>query len=104
MFGECGLYCDGKIVALICDDQLFLEPAEAGRAVVAAVTGGLPMPVPRPRFLISEEYRDDSEGSGQLVRIAAQALPAPKPSKPMPRQRQLAGASEPIRPLTQSRT
>jgi hypothetical protein len=25
MFGEFALYCDGKLVALICDDQLFVN-------------------------------------------------------------------------------
>jgi DNA transformation protein len=32
MFGEYGLYCDGKIVALVCDDQFFLKPTPEGRA------------------------------------------------------------------------
>ena len=25
MFGEYGLYCDGKIFALICEDELFIK-------------------------------------------------------------------------------
>ena len=25
MFGEYGMYCDGKIVALLCQDQLFIK-------------------------------------------------------------------------------
>ena len=37
MFGEYCLYCDGKPVALVCDDQLFLKPTTAGRALLAAV-------------------------------------------------------------------
>ena len=31
MFGEYGMYCNGKIFALICDDQLFVKITEAGR-------------------------------------------------------------------------
>ena len=31
MFGEYGVYCDGKIFALICDDQLFVKITKAGR-------------------------------------------------------------------------
>ncbi len=31
MFGGCTLYLDGKVVALICDDQLFVKPTHAGR-------------------------------------------------------------------------
>lgn len=31
MFGEFALYCDTKVVAFVCDDQLFIKPTEAGR-------------------------------------------------------------------------
>lgn len=32
MFGEYGIYCDGRIVALVCDDRLFVKPTPEGRA------------------------------------------------------------------------
>ncbi len=34
MFGEYGMYCDGKIMALVCDDELFVKrptPADIHR-------------------------------------------------------------------------
>ena len=31
MFGEYGVYCNGKIFGVICDDQLFIKITEAGR-------------------------------------------------------------------------
>jgi len=31
MFGGGTIYSKGKVVALICDDQLFVKPTEAGR-------------------------------------------------------------------------
>lgn len=31
MFGEYGIYCNGKIFGLICDDQLFLKITKAGQ-------------------------------------------------------------------------
>ena len=34
MFGEYCLYRDGKVVALVCDDQLFLKATLAGRALL----------------------------------------------------------------------
>lgn len=34
MFGEYGIYCDGKIVGLFCDNQLFVKPTERGRAYI----------------------------------------------------------------------
>ena len=33
MFGEYGVYCNGKIFAVICDNQLFIKITEAGRKV-----------------------------------------------------------------------
>ena len=37
MFGEYGIYCDGKMVAMICDDQLFVKPTPAGRSIARNV-------------------------------------------------------------------
>ena len=31
MFGEYGMYCDGKIFALVCDDQFFIKITNAGK-------------------------------------------------------------------------
>ena len=31
MFGDYGIYCDGKIVGLVCDDCFFLKPTDAVR-------------------------------------------------------------------------
>ena len=32
MFGEYGIYCDGKIFGLICDDQLFFKDYGGGKS------------------------------------------------------------------------
>ncbi len=37
MFGEYGLYCDGRMVALVCGDRLFVKPTQAGRQHVGNV-------------------------------------------------------------------
>ena len=42
LFGEYGLWLDGRIVALVCDDQLLVKPTGAGRALL----GGAPPEVP----------------------------------------------------------
>lgn len=34
MFGEYGFFCDGKMVALVCDDQLFVKPTLAGEKLM----------------------------------------------------------------------
>jgi hypothetical protein len=42
MFGEYGLYCGGKMVALVCDDQLFVKPTVGGRSLLKTVTEASP--------------------------------------------------------------
>ncbi|WP_316356636.1 TfoX/Sxy family protein [Devosia sp.] len=79
MFGEYGLYCDGKIVALICDDQLFVKPTQAGRAYLGEVTEGEPYPGAKPYFLIEGDRWDDADWLAGLVKATADDLPAPKP-------------------------
>lgn len=37
MFGEYAIYCNEKVVALICDNQLFIKPTVAGRAFIGNV-------------------------------------------------------------------
>lgn len=45
MFGEYGIRCEGKIVALICGDQLFVKPTAPGRELA----GGVPEVAPLSR-------------------------------------------------------
>jgi TfoX/Sxy family transcriptional regulator of competence genes len=81
MFGEFGLYSDGKLFAVICDNQLFVKPTEAGRAFIGEVVEAPPYPGAKPRFLIVDQI-EDQEWMSELVSITARELPAPKPKKP----------------------
>lgn len=84
MFGEYALYSDGKVVALICDNRLFVKPTEAGKEYTGEVTEAPPYPGAKPFFLI-EERCEDREWLSGLIRITADALPPPKPRKPSKR-------------------
>ncbi|MEF9942851.1 MAG: TfoX/Sxy family protein, partial [Burkholderiaceae bacterium] len=44
MFGEYAVYCDSKVVALICNNQLFLKPTVAARALLNPVVEAPPYP------------------------------------------------------------
>jgi DNA transformation protein len=81
MFGEYGMYCDGKIIALICDDQLFIKPTAAGRGYLGEVTDGEPFPGAKPYFLIEGDRWDDADWLAGLVKATADDLPLPKPKK-----------------------
>lgn len=81
MFGEFGLYSDGRFFGVICDNRLFVKPTEGGRAFIGQVVEAPPYPGAKPSFLI-EERIEDGEWLSELVRITARELPAPKPKKP----------------------
>lgn len=79
MFGEYALYCDEKVVALICDDQLFVKITEPGRTFVKTIVEAPPYPGAKMYHLVSGDLWDDNEWLSQLIQITAKALPAPKP-------------------------
>ena len=77
MFGEYGIYCDGKMVALVCDDQLYVKPTMPGRNHIGDVTERAPYPSAKPCFLISGERWDQGDWLVELIRVSTAALPIP---------------------------
>lgn len=80
MFGEYALYCKGKVVALVCDNQLFVKPTEAGRAYIGDVTEAPPYPGAKNSFLIEEKI-EDVDWLSELIKITEKELPKPKPKR-----------------------
>ena len=78
MFGEYALYSKGKIVALICDDQLFVKPTEAGRSLIGEVVEASPYPGAKKAYLIQDRV-EDKDWLTTLIALTEEALPAPKP-------------------------
>lgn len=78
MFGEYGMYCDGKVMAFICDDQLFIKPTKAGRDYLGEVTEAEAYPGSKMYFRIDGDRWDDAEWLAGLVKVTADALPVPK--------------------------
>lgn len=76
MFGEYGLYCDGKIFANVSDDQLFIKITEAGRSLFPGLREAPPYPGAKNYFLI--ENVDDRDFLSALTLTTCQALPEPK--------------------------
>lgn len=81
MFGEYAFYCDGKVVGLFCDDQLFLKPLAAVEEAIGIHDKGPPYAGAKPHIIVPEDKWDDAGFLSQLVCVAANALPAPKPKK-----------------------
>ena len=80
MFGEYGIFSDGKLFGLICDNKLFIKPTEAGRAFIGDVVEAPPYPGAKNSFLIEDKI-EDREWLNELVRISVKELPDPKKKK-----------------------
>lgn len=78
MFGEYALYLHGKVVAFACDNQLFLKPTDAGRAVLGKVSEHPPYPGAKNYFRIDDEI-EDRDLLRQVFEATASVLPLPKP-------------------------
>jgi len=82
MFGEYCLYYAGRPVGLVCNDQLFLKPTEAGKRLMKAQDEGAPFPGARLHLRIAADDWDDQGWMNALVRATFDGLPPPKPPKP----------------------
>jgi TfoX/Sxy family transcriptional regulator of competence genes len=80
MFGEYALYLGGKVVALVCDNQLFVKPTDAGRELLGTPTEAAPFPGAKPYFVL-DEHLDNSQLLCAVFRATEAAVPAPKPKK-----------------------
>lgn len=79
MFGEYGVYCNGKIFALICDDQLFVKITKAGRKGYPHLPESPPYEGGKNYFLIEDV--DNREMLTELTMVTCEELPEPKPKK-----------------------
>ena len=81
MFGEYGIYCQGKMVAMVCDDRLFIKPTVAGRSFAPLTEDSPPYRGAKPCLLIDADLWDDSDWLTELFRLSAAELPLPKPKR-----------------------
>jgi Regulator of competence-specific genes len=79
MFGDYGIYCEGKIFGLICDDRLYIKPTDAVRPLLQTVDMRPPYPGAKDYFYI--ENVDNRDYLVQIVRETCKALPEPKVRK-----------------------
>lgn len=81
MFGEFALYADGKPVAFICDDQLFVKIMPESIALDDRCERAPAYPGSKDYYLVPEEMiAGDAKLAPMLLRMA-EALPLPKVKK-----------------------
>ena len=79
MFGDYGIYCNGKIVGLLCDDCLYIKPTEAGKKKLKTIDLRPPYPGAKNYFYIDD--LEDHEVIAEIVKETYKELPEPKPRK-----------------------
>ena len=81
MFGEYAIYCNEKVVALVCDDQLYVKPTTAGHAMIEMLEEAPPYPGAKLYYLISADLWENRDFLSQLITTTANELPLPKIKK-----------------------
>lgn len=81
MFGEYALYLHGKVVALVCDDLLYLKPTPGALALVSSPVMAPPYPGAKDHICL-EAALDDPDLTIAALRAVAADLPEPKPKAP----------------------
>ncbi|MEO8095648.1 MAG: TfoX/Sxy family protein [Pseudolysinimonas sp.] len=82
MFGEYGIWFDGKPIGLICNDTLFLKRSDADPALLAGTYLAPPYPGAKDSNAVPDALADDADWLRAAVLATAEALPVPKPKKP----------------------
>jgi DNA transformation protein and related proteins len=82
MFGEYALYCNGKVVGLICNDTLYIKITIPGKEFIGNYyREGFAYPGAKVSMLIDADRIEDREWLNQLICITAENIPFPKPKK-----------------------
>ena len=76
LFGDYGIYCNGIIFGLICDNNFFLKPTESGRQLLRTLELRKPYDGAKDYFYIADV--DDHEYLSELVRATCKELPKKK--------------------------
>lgn len=78
MFGEYGLYCDEKIVALICDDTLFVKPTSVSPEFFTDADLAPPYPGAKDYYAVSGDRLEDRAWLQEVIARTAEVAPVPK--------------------------
>jgi DNA transformation protein and related proteins len=78
MFGEYGLYANGKVVALVCDDLLYVKIMPQSSALEAECEKDAPYPGAKPHYVVEESQLSTMVELPAILIGIAEALPAKK--------------------------
>lgn len=78
MFGEYALYANGKVVGLICDDQLFVKIVPASQELEELCEKGEPYPGAKHQYVVEEDLLVKMPELPGILLAIAKSLPAKK--------------------------
>lgn len=78
MFGEYGLYCDGKFIGVICDDTLFLKVTKEAKECEPDLDLAPAYEGAKPSFRIPAEMLEDRDRLAGFVQTVYHSLPSKK--------------------------
>lgn len=78
MFGEYALYVGGKVVAFVCDDQLYVKPLSAAKAYLGTVDERPAYPGSKMYYWIDPERWENREWLSELMEVTAAEVPMAK--------------------------
>ena len=82
MFGEYAVYADGKVVAFVCDDQLFVKILPSSAALAKQCEPAEPFPGAKLYYLVTEDQLSSMRELPTLLIAMAATLPLPKKKRP----------------------
>jgi TfoX/Sxy family transcriptional regulator of competence genes len=78
MFGGCALYADGKTVALVCNDLLYVKIRPESSELEGVCEKGNPYPGAKLHYIVTEYQLSSIENLPRILRAVAATLPAKK--------------------------
>lgn len=85
MFGEYALYAHGKVVGLVCDDQLYVKILPASAELAGVCEQDNAYPGSNLFYLVEEVQLSKIKNLPEILMNIADSLPEPKPKSPSPK-------------------
>lgn len=79
MFGDYCIYCNTKVLGLICDDIVYIKTTKAGEMLLEDAPKQPPYDGAKPHIVLEE--LDDRDFLAKFVEATCEELPLPKPKK-----------------------
>ncbi len=81
MFGEYALYADGKTIALVCNDLLYVKILPASASLEEVCEKGEPYPGARLHYIVEEDMLSHLDDLPEILFALAESLPMKKKKK-----------------------